>query len=135
MNKKKTILAVLCGIMVLGIGTGAALADGEKATEGKTAIVEMDDSGKGRISEDGGATWTDIDESELQQVTLTTPDGQPEGVAGELQELHIQTDEEGNMKYSTDGENWIDGLPEGAEVQFSANGEAVDISHKLEAAE
>lgn len=147
MSVRNKALGLMCGIMVLVVGTGAALAADNKDAKPVTLaageagqgsiMVETGEDGVTRYSTDGGETWTESlpegMEFELNEDgsrvghSFIFGDGEiPEGAG-----LMVQKDEEGNTRYSTDGgETWTEGLPEGEGFELNEDG-TIDGSFAL----
>lgn len=147
MKVKHKVLGLMCGIMVLAMGTGAALAadkgeakpatmtyaaedaEGNVTMSHGSIMVKTDEDGVTRYSTDGGETWTEglpegmefelNEDGSLAGHSFILGDGEiSEGA--EFSTMMIQTDDDGNTRYSTDGgETWTEGLPEGAEFGIS----------------
>ena len=137
-SKKRALMGVACGALLLTLGAGSALAGDEMpiqiegepiknihfttcnvALEGDSLLVQMED-GQTRHSTDGGETW--IDGVPAGTVTkagfgegmphMLDGDAIPKGAIG----IAVKNTD-GKMQFSTDGgETWTDEAPTGMEV-------------------
>ena len=122
-RKKKILVGLLCGVLVLAIGTGVAMASGTF----EKSLTKVED-GVVSTSYDDGATWTqgvpdgmEITETEDGGTLVTM--GEPPADGADTGDSLMSKMVDGTMQYSTDGgQTWSEDVPDGVTVEEGEDG-------------